>query len=145
MAGPFENKQAQGVEFNDACRIVPTSSTALSYQATTHTFTGTLVASSGFSGTTPVGKLDVAGGAAGKAGTATLVAGTKTVSTTGVATGDLIFLSLNTPGGTQGTHYSAPVASITNGTSFVINAVDTSGALVNTDTSTINWWIIDNT
>lgn len=80
----------------------------------------------------------------GLAGTATLVAGTVTVATTAVNTGDLIFLTLNTPGGgTNGVGYSAPVASIVDGTSFVINAVSaTGGALVNTDVSTVNWYIV---
>lgn len=69
-------------------------------------------------------------------GTATLVAGTKTVTTTAVKTGAKIFLSVNTPGGTQG-FLSAPAASITNGVSFVINSTSA------TDTSTVNWWIIN--
>lgn len=68
-------------------------------------------------------------------GTATLVGGTVTVSTNKVLTGDTIFLSRNTPGGTTG-DLSAPVASIVNATSFVINSTS---AL---DTSTVNWWII---
>lgn len=70
-------------------------------------------------------------------GTATLVGGTVTVSTAAVKTGDLIFTSRNTTGGTAG-HLNAPVASIVNSTSFVINS--SSG----TDTSTVNWWIVDN-
>ena len=69
-------------------------------------------------------------------GTATLVAGTVTVATTAVKTGAKIFLSVNTPGGTQG-FLSAPAASITNGVSFVINSTSA------TDTSTVNWWIIN--
>ncbi len=77
----------------------------------------------------------VAGGATIIAiGTATLVAGTKTVTTTKVKTGDHIQLTRNTPGGTTG-DLSAPAASIVDGTSFVINAD------VNTDTSTVNWAI----
>jgi hypothetical protein len=70
-------------------------------------------------------------------GTATLVAGTVTVSTTAAKTGSRIFISRNTPGGTPG-HLSAPVASIVNGTSFVINSSSA------TDTSTVNWWVINN-
>lgn len=69
-------------------------------------------------------------------GTATLVGGTKTVSTTAVGASSKIFLTRNTPGGTAG-DLSAPVASITPATSFVINSAD--GA----DTSTVNWLIID--
>ena len=76
------------------------------------------------------------GGADDVAGTATLVAGTVTVNTTAVATGSLIFVSRNTPGGTAG-HLSAPVASITNVTSFVINSSDAA------DTSTVNWVIVN--
>lgn len=68
-------------------------------------------------------------------GTATLVAGTVTVSTTSVATGDHIQLTCDTPGGTQG-FLSAPSASITNGVSFVIN----SSSIL--DTSTVRWVII---
>ncbi len=74
-------------------------------------------------------------GAADVRGTATMVGGTVTVSTSQVKTGDLIFTSRNTTGGTAG-HLNAPVASIVDGTSFVINS--SSG----TDTSTVNWWIV---
>ncbi len=78
------------------------------------------------------------------AGTATLVAGTATVSTTALAAGDLIFLTMNTPGGTTGVNYSAPSASIVTGAGgqFVINSVSAAGAVVITDTSTVNWWVI---
>lgn len=86
--------------------------------------------------TTAGNKLMIATGADASIGTATMVAGTVTVSTTAVKTGSKIFLSVNTPGGTQG-FISAPDASITDGTSFVINS---SNAL---DTSTVNWWIIN--
>lgn len=63
-----------------------------------------------------------------------MVAGTITVSTTAVTAGSLIYLSVNTPGGTQG---FLSVGTIVAATSFVINS---SGA---TDTSTVNWWIIN--
>ncbi len=76
-----------------------------------------------------------AGGADDVRGTATLVGGTVTVNTSSIRTGDLIFTSRNTPGGSPG-FISAPVASIVDSTSFVINS--SSG----TDTSTVNWWII---
>lgn len=75
-------------------------------------------------------------------GVATLVNGTVTVNTSAVIAGCKIFLSLNTPGGTLGINYAAPDASRSAGSSFVINAVDSSGAVVTTDTSTIDWWII---
>jgi len=86
--------------------------------------------------TTAGNKLKIATGSNASMGTATLVAGTVTVSTTAVATGSTIFLTCNTPGGTQG-FLSAPAASIVNGTSFVINSSSV------TDTSTVNWWIIN--
>lgn len=69
-------------------------------------------------------------------GTATLVGGTVTVNTAAVTASSKIFITCNTPGGTQG-FLSVPVASIVAGTSFVINS--SSGA----DTSTVNWWIIN--
>lgn len=68
-------------------------------------------------------------------GTATLVAGTVTVSTTGVLADDKILVCHNTPGGTVGIA-SVPVASIVTGTSFVINSSDAG------DTSTVNWLIV---
>lgn len=72
----------------------------------------------------------------GLRGTATLVAGTVTVNTYEVATGALIYVSVNTPGGTQG-FLSAPVASVVNKTSFVINSTSAS------ETSTVNYWIVN--
>lgn len=67
-------------------------------------------------------------------GTATLSSGTVTVLTDKVLTGYKIYLSVNTPSGTQG-FISASTADIVDGTSFVINS---SSAL---DNSTVNWWI----
>jgi hypothetical protein len=82
-------------------------------------------------------KLSIATGADASVGTsAAMVAGTVTVNTTAVTASSLIFLTVNTPGGTQGT-LSAPTASIVAGTSFVINSSS------NTDTSTVNWWIVN--
>ena len=81
-------------------------------------------------------KIRITTGSNASAGTATLVGGTVTVSTTSVATGSIIMLSRNTPSGTTG-NLSAPSASIVNATSFVINSVS------GTDTSTVNWLIIN--
>ena len=67
-------------------------------------------------------------------GTATLVDGTVTVATDKVKTGYKIYLSVNTPSGTQG-FLSAPTGSIVDGTEFVINSTSA------TDDSTVNWWI----
>lgn len=70
-------------------------------------------------------------------GTVTLIGVTTTVPTLAVKTGSKIFLTVNTPGGTQG-FLSAPTASIIDGASFVINSSSA------TDTSTVNWWVINN-
>ena len=59
---------------------------------------------------------------------------TVTVSTTAVLTGSRILYSVRTPGGTRG-FLSAPMASVTNATSFVINSTSA------TETSTLDWWI----
>ncbi len=67
-------------------------------------------------------------------GTATLASGTVTVSDIRVKTGDIIFVTVNTPSGTLG-FLSASTADIVDGTEFVINS---SSAL---DNSTVNWWI----
>lgn len=67
-------------------------------------------------------------------GTATLVDGTVTVATDKVKTGYKIYVSVNTPSGTQG-FLSAPTGSIVDGTEFVINSTSA------TDDSTVNWWI----
>jgi hypothetical protein len=79
--------------------------------------------------------VDAAGGNA-VAGTATLVAGAVTVNTTSVGASSLIILTRNTPGGTVG-DLSAPGASIVAGTSFDIDSAS------GTDTSTVNWWILN--
>lgn len=82
-------------------------------------------------------KLSIATGANASVGTSVaMTAGTVTISTTAVTASSKIFLTANTPGGTQGT-LSAPTASIVAGTSFVINSSS------NTDTSTVNWWLIN--
>lgn len=99
-------------------------------------FSGDLVYGSGI-GT----DYTISGGAA-IAGTATLVAGTKTVSTTSVKAGDIIVVSGNTAGTSTSTYF-APVASIVAATSFVINAYTPGGVVVNiTDVSSVNWIII---
>jgi hypothetical protein len=64
---------------------------------------------------------------------AVLVAGTVTVSTTAVATGDTIFLSCTAAGGTQGI---PRISAISNGTSFTITSSNAA------DTSTYSWLII---
>lgn len=66
-------------------------------------------------------------------GSAALVAGTKTVSTTAVATGDKVFLTRLVTGGTVG---NLSVGTITDATSFVINSDSA------TETSTVAWLIV---
>lgn len=79
--------------------------------------------------------LSIKEGSNARMGAATLVAGTKVVSTTAVQTGDRIFISLDTPNGTLGS-ISAPTSAIVNATSFTINSSSA------TDTSVVNWHII---
>lgn len=66
-------------------------------------------------------------------GTATLVAGTVTVSTGDIFTGDNVLLSRMVSGGTPG---NLSVGTITDRTSFVIDSTS------NTDTSTVFWQIV---
>lgn len=89
-----------------------------------------------FSLSTAGNKLNIATGANASAGTATLSSGTVTVNTTAVTANSLIFLTYDTPSGTQG-FLSAPTGSVVAGTSFVINS--SSGS----DASTVYWWLIN--
>ncbi len=82
-------------------------------------------------------KLSIATGSNASIGTSVaMTAGSVTISTTAVTASSKIFLTANTAGGTPG-ELNAPTASIVAGTSFVINS--SSG----TDTSTVNWLIIN--
>lgn len=64
---------------------------------------------------------------------ATLVAGTVTVNTTAVSTGDIVLLSSTASGGTVGI---PAISAISNGVSFTITSSS------NTDTSTYSWVIV---
>ena len=80
-------------------------------------------------------------------GTVTLSGGTVTLAAgISITASSKVFVSLNTPGGTLGANYSVPDASLAVGGggvgTFVVNAVDSAGALVNTDTSTLNYLIV---
>lgn len=101
---------------------------------TSNTSTATLNVSgaSTLTGTTTLGGAFKLTGA--NVGTATLVAGTVTVSSSLVTASSKIFLSFNTPGGTQGFLSQGTIVA---GTSFVINSSSA------TDTSTVNWFIIN--
>lgn len=82
-------------------------------------------------------KVSIATGADASVGTsAAMTAGAITVATTAVTASSIIFVSHNTLAGTPGA-VSAPTGSIVAGTSFDI--VSSS----NTDTSTVNWWIVN--
>lgn len=121
-----------GMNFVDGSNIAGTLTLAWS-----STKTGSLTTTGNIDLPTAGNKLSISTGANASVGTsAAMVAGTVTVNTTAVTASSLIFLSVNTPGGTQGT-LSAPTASIVAGTSFVINSSS------NTDTSTVNWWLIN--
>lgn len=83
--------------------------------------------------TAPGKTVKIARGSNACSGTgATLSGGTVTVSTTAVATGDIVLLSMTASGGTVG----FPAISINNGVSFTI----TSSSVI--DTSTYSWVII---
>lgn len=76
-------------------------------------------------------------------GTATLVAGTVTISTAEVQAGDSANIVLS-----RDRLNSSPalglltVGTITAGTSFVVNSETTAGALANTDVSRFYWWVV---
>ena len=89
----------------------------------TTTFQGPVQSENGFCVAEGTGKM---------LGTATLVAGTVTVANTNVTANARIFLTVQTPGGTQG-HLSV---SRTAGTSFTITSTS------NTDTSTVAYHIV---
>lgn len=84
-------------------------------------------------------------GAAGTVGTTgAMTSGTITVATTAVTANSVILLTVNTPAGAvQGVKYKAPTSGITAGVSFVITGVDNTGSVVTTDTSTVNWLVIN--
>lgn len=79
-------------------------------------------------------KLRIATGANASVGTATLVAGTVTVSTTAITTNSKVFLTCAAVGGAQG---MLSVDNIVNGVSFDIVSSDVA------DTSDVNWLIVN--
>jgi hypothetical protein len=114
--------------------ITGTAIASLGYVATLGGFATT---NGGLTLNTAGNKISIATGANASIGTsAAMTAGTITISSTAVSATSIIFLTCNTPSGTQG-FLSAPAASRVANTSFVINS---SSAL---DTSTVNWWIIN--
>ena len=81
-------------------------------------------------------KISIATGTNASVGTATLVGGTITISTTAVTANSIIICNHVTPIVTQGI-LSVPAASIVPGVSFTINSDSVA------DASSINWWIIN--
>lgn len=81
-------------------------------------------------------KLSIATGANASVGSVALVAGTKTVTTTAVSASSLIFVTVGALG-TVAVPKAMKVSNIVAGTSFDITSAD------NTDTSTVNWLIIN--
>ena len=147
------NDEASAVVGTDALTFSSLTATIAAAGADTQVqfnSSGSLAADAGFTydgagtATLSVGldatSLTLGNGANESVGTATLVAGTVTVANTSIAASDLVFVTLATPGGTLGAHYR--VGTITASTSFVLEAVDTAGAVVATDTSTINYMIV---
>ena len=93
---------------------------------------GSLQVSGNISLETVGNSFNIKGGTNASVGTASLVGGTVTVNNTSVNSNKLIFLSVQTDGGTVGNlSYT-----INTGVSFTINS---SNVL---DTSLVNWWII---
>lgn len=87
-------------------------------------------------------KLNLSTGSNASIGTATLVAGTVTVSTTAVTTNSLIYVQYH--GAVTMATSVLTVPTITNATSFVITAITAGATTTNmTDTNTVKWWIIN--
>lgn len=76
-------------------------------------------------------------------GTATLSSGQATVLSTSVTSTSRILLTVNSLGGTPGAYHIARDADRVAGTSFMIKAVDSTDTVVTTDTSVINWLIMN--
>jgi hypothetical protein len=87
-------------------------------------------------------KLKVLTGTNASTGTANLTAGTVTISTTAVTSNSLVWVQYH--GNTGMATSVLTVPTITDGTSFVINAITAGATTVNmTDTNTVKWWIIN--
>lgn len=125
---------------NEITFSIPSAFVAPGSVTATTTVTATLGAITATNGNLVLGtagnKLNIATGANASVGTATLATGSVTVSTTAVSASSIILISRNTPAGTVG-DLSVPVGSIVAGTEFVINSAS------GTDTSTVNWLIIN--
>lgn len=84
-------------------------------------------------------KLFITEGTNASVGSTTLVSGTVTVTTSACTSSSRVFVQLTTAGGTLGAHYKVVAGS----GSFVLTSVSTANATVTTDTSSLNWWILN--
>jgi hypothetical protein len=101
------------------------------------TVTGSVTPTGGM--TLPLGaSLTFTHGTGARAGTSVLASGTVTVSNTTIATGDYVALTYATAATSVGI-LSAPVASFTAGTSFIINSLTTAAAVNTSDTNIVYW------
>lgn len=79
---------------------------------------------------------------------ATLVAGVATVAAgITITANSLVFTSMEAPGGTIGSDWKVPTSAMVTGApgtgAFTVTAINTSGATVTTDTSTLNCLIVN--
>ncbi len=87
-------------------------------------------------------KIKIATGTNASVGTATLVAGVATVSTTAVTTSSRIFFSVDSPSGTAMGILTK--GSVSGGSNFIVNSLRPASLAIETgDTSTFNWWIVN--
>lgn len=84
--------------------------------------------------------LQLKSGTGARAGNATLVGGTVTVTNTTVTANSIIYCGRKTPGGTLGQSLSY---SLSAGTSFTITSVDATGVLSALDTSVVSFIIVE--
>ena len=85
--------------------------------------------------------ITVTEGTDGRAGQTTLVAGTKAITVTGITTSSRAFVTLVSQGGTSTNVYQYQAVCTAN--TITISAVSAVGALINTDTSILNYFIIN--
>lgn len=130
---------------NSAGNLAITSGTALgTSNLLTLSTAGALTLASGLIFSTAGSRITYKSGANAATGTATLVAGTVTVSTTAVTANSKISLTRASVGATGAAATgNLVVGTVTAGTSFVINSVQAADAtaLQATDVSTVNWVI----
>ena len=86
-------------------------------------------------------QLTITEGTSGRAGQTTLVAGTKAITVTGITTSSRAFVTLVAQGGTSTTVYQ--YQAVCTADTLTISAVSVVGALINTDTSILNYFIIN--